>query len=98
VCHLEILVVSADGSYIFSLTELSWRVGPPMPEELYRLTSVQLDDGFMIVGGIDTDYESSSQSVHTIDSNYNWSSNREGLSGTLDYTAGVKIPDEFLNC
>jgi len=95
---LEILVVSGDLSFIFSLTELTWRSGPPLPEELYQLTSVQLDDGFMVIGGVDGKDLVSRNSVHTIDSNYNWISNKNGFELGRDYIIGVKVPNDFLNC
>jgi len=54
---LEILVASEMDAYIFSLTDLTWRKGPPMGQNLHAFTSVQLDDGFMVLGGIDENDE-----------------------------------------
>jgi len=52
----------------------------------------------MVIGGVDGQEVASSNSVHTIDSNYNWISNPTGMLLQRDYIAGVKVPNDFLNC
>ena len=46
-----------NGQGILKVTEIyntetrAWRVGPPLPEPLYYVSSVQYEDTFLLVGG-----------------------------------------------
>jgi len=96
---LEIMLPSHEVSYIFSLRDREWRQGPEMPESVSRFESVQLDDGFMVVGGLNGDDQRSSFITQTMDSNYNWNVNLEGLSDeSRTYSSSVNVPNDFLNC
>jgi len=96
---LEILVPFKDQSYIFSLSGMEWRNGPPMPRKLRALGSVQLDDGFMIIGGFDDSITKGSYVSQTIDNNYNWNVNPNAFDFDARYfVEGVRIPDDFLAC
>jgi len=92
------LLVDTDGSFIFSLTELSWRPGPQLPSTLYNMESVKLDDGFTVLGGITKDWNNA-ETIMTIDSNYNWQTYLDKMIIGGRYIAGVKVPpDDFLIC
>jgi len=69
-----------------------------MPEAVSLFESVQLADGFMVVGGYELDTGHSAFVTQTIDSNYTWRANMEGLTNSRAYTAAVTVPDDFLSC
>jgi len=94
-CGLLNNPINGAGSNLFSLTDLTWREGPALPLDISLVASVQLEDGFMMLGGMDEDREDVG-SVIAINSNYEWLTNVNGwVSGR--YIAGVKVPDDFLN-
>jgi len=71
-CSLaEILLAFHGEAYLFSLTENTWKDGPKLPKDLYSLTSVQLDNGFMVLGARDPASSSeSTDDIYSIDNSY----------------------------
>jgi len=93
----EIMLASREEAYLFSLTDLGWRNGPQMPKNLCCFTSVQIENGFMAVGGKDEERLATSN-VLTFDNNYNWVSYDDALQIEKVYSIGVNVPNSFFDC
>jgi len=94
---LEVLVVDESFSYIFSLTHLEWRDGPKLPVSTVDSFPVQLNYGFLSIGGqVGSSYHSG---IYRFDENaYDWVLEAEQLETPRRYAAAVAVPDSFLNC
>jgi len=94
----EIILASDARSSIFSLTDLVWKDGPPLPKVLNQLTTAQLTDGILAIGGrdpvgVDVD------TVYKFDEDvYDWVLEKERLVNPRIYGAAVAVPDSFLAC
>jgi len=94
----EVIVASDTRSFIFSLTDLEWREGPVLPENLDFLTSVQLNNGFLAIGGFDRN-DLEVDTIYRFDPNsYDWVLEKERLAVPRRFAAAVAVPDEFLAC
>jgi len=82
---------------LFNLADLMWKYGPRLPKNLEFLTSVQLEDGFMVLGGQDNERKAAAD-VFFIDSRYEWLEIEGGLQEARYLPIGVAVPDEFFNC
>jgi len=91
------MIASGEDAFLFSLSDLTWRSGPPLPQNLHTFTSVQLDNGFMAIGGKDGEGLATS-TVFTIDSNYNWATFEDTLDTKKVHSMGVNVPSSFLDC
>jgi len=94
---VEILIASREKSFLFSLADLTWRAGPPLPEKLDQLVSVQLDSGFMVIGGRDEE-EMAVDNIYTIDYEHIWLNFPTTLDQPKYSSVGVEVPLDFYNC
>jgi len=94
---LEILVAANDMSFQFSLADLFWRGGPPLPADLNNIVSVQLGDGFMVLGGRDEEGYSV-DNIYPIDYEQIWFSYLKTLDEPKFNSIGVEVPSDFCNC
>jgi len=67
-----------------------------MPREIYDLTSVQLDNGFLAFGG--TSGGNPVHNVYSIDNNYIWFDFKNGLQEEKFSPIGVNVPNSFFGC
>jgi len=93
----EVLLAVQDRSFLFSLTDLTWKDGPVMPGDLTNLESVQVEDGLVVIGGLDNE-RVSMDTISKIDDNYAWTVYFNGLERPKYEPIGVGVPDDFLNC
>jgi len=98
----EVLLAWGEDALIFSLDDLGWRNGPPLPRNIVNVASIQLEDGFMALGGrncasgycreaVDDVYEFDGES-------YEWIELGDGLSLPRELFASVAAPSGFVNC
>jgi len=85
-------------AYIFSLTDLTWRAGPPLPEEIDEIASIQLEDGFLAIGGYDTEYLSSKAIFKFSQDTYEWTKQEEQLERGRENAIYITVPDDFVDC
>jgi len=94
----EIILASHTMSTIFSLTDLVWKDGPPLPEDLDHLTTAQLTDGILAMGGYNLD-GLIVDTVYKFDEDaYDWVLEKERLATPRSDAAAVAVPDSFLAC
>jgi len=91
----EILVARSQKSYIFSLTDLTWRDDPefPLPKVTMNLSYAQLSDGFAAIGGSGT-----SEVYKFSQDSYSWERLDDELTRPRESAASVAIPGQFLRC
>jgi len=95
----EILYAAGTRSFIFSLTDLVWKEGPPLPEDLYFVASAQLTDGILAIGGLDSAIANAFDKVYKFDENiYDWLLEKERLAIPRGAAAAVAVPNDFLGC
>jgi len=96
----EVVVAASEESYIFSLDNLTWREGPPLPENLKGLSYTQIGNTFLAVGGfIDNDEEKNVDTIYRFDDkNYGWILEEAKLSSPRSGVAVVALPDDFVTC
>jgi len=101
-----VLIAGLDRSFIFSLSDLSWRKGEKLPQDIDETISVQLDDGFLAVGGKvkanddPADYTFLSQDTlyKFGQETYEWSLQAECLNVARHLSAAVAVPEDFFAC
>jgi len=95
---LEIILASDTRSFIFSLTDLVWKDGPLPPENLDFITTAQLTDGILAIGGRDPD-DVYVDTIYKFDEDvYDWVLEKERLANPRGFAAAVAVPDSFLAC
>jgi len=97
---LEVLLADGLSSHIFSFADLKWRDGPHIPDSRISVSSAQIKNGFVAVGGYDN--EITKEYVKAIyrfdDTLYDWVLEEAELEIARDFTATVSVPDNFANC
>jgi len=93
----EVLVTVEDFAFIFSLTDLEWRLGSSLPEPFSDLAYAQVRDGFLAIGGFGV-FEPSDKIYKFKESSYKWVLERSRLEVPRVIPAAVGVPDDFLNC
>jgi len=69
----EILAAEREFSYVFSLTDFTWREGPPLPYRVSDSTPVQLADSNFSVGGYaDGDFYGGILQFVNVKGTYEW--------------------------
>jgi len=94
----EILVTSQGEGFIFSLESLTWRPGPILKQSLMFVSYTQLEDGFLVIGGVGSNSGIIANTVYKFsDQSYEWT-----LQGRLDIPrfspSSVPVPNSFLGC
>jgi len=79
------------------VNDLKWREGPLLPENVNLLSSAQLEDGFLAIGGRDDGFSVDTVYKFSQDS-YEWSLREERLNIPRQLAFSVPVPDSFLNC
>jgi len=94
----EVVLASDTRSFIFSLDDMQWREGPLLPEDLDNLTNVQLNNYFLVVGGLNRgNYEE--DTIYRFDPNsYTWLREVPMMAIPRKHTGAVAVPDDFLAC
>jgi len=94
---LEVLLVDESSSYIYSIDDREWRDGPKLPQSTVDSFPVQLDDGFLSMGGkLGSSYHAT---IYKFDENaYDWLVEPVRLETPRQFAAAVTVPDTFLNC
>jgi len=81
------------------LQENKWREGPILPANLINVEYVQLDSGFMAIGGIeDEELGLAVQSAFVMDDEYNWTSYPEAFYTPKYHTMAINVPNDFFTC
>jgi len=93
----EVLVAIKSESYIYSLTNYSWKEGPILPEYIYDLSRAQISKGVVAIGGIAEGAMSSKVYVFD-DQAYEWKLQEQELKVAREGAAAIAVPDEFLKC
>jgi len=95
----EVLIASRAYSYIFSLTDHTWRDGPKLPEEPVGPVSAPAPYGFVSIGGFLGDFLLADDSVYNFDEDlYEWALQKAELKIARFQAAAVAVPENFLNC
>jgi len=96
---VEILVTLNNYAFLFSLTTSTWREGPTIPGNVFDANYVPLDNGFMVIGGLeDVDLGFPMNTAFTIDNDYNWKEFSDAFATPKYLTMGVNVPNDFLSC
>jgi len=94
---LEVLVADGEYSYIFSLTNLTWRDGPKLPNNIRQPSSAPTKNGFISIGGRNDDGPVAS--IYKFDETiYEWGSEIAKLNIGREFAASVPVPDDYANC
>jgi len=94
----EVIVAFETRSYIFSLADLEWRDGPLLPEDLSDFTNAQLNNGFLAIGGFNSDNQEV-DTIYRFDPNsYDWVLEPSRLAIPRRRAEAVAVPDDFLAC
>jgi len=95
----EILIAAGNKAFIYSVKNSSWRSGPTLPEPLIDLTSAQLEDGFLAMGGRIPNEKDSKTVYKFSEETYQWSLIENEILEKARYDAtAVAVPDSFLQC
>jgi len=94
----EIIIAGDTTSLIFSMTDLEWREGPLLPEDLADFTNLQLNNEFLAIGGMDNDVMEL-DTIYRFDPDiYDWVLEPQRLKIPRRRAAAVAVPDDFLDC
>jgi len=94
----EVMFAAGELSFIFSLSDLEWRDGPKLPEDVVNTGSVQLADGFAAVGGLVYDGpigESIDRIYKFSEDTYEWELLDQRLSVPRNGLVAVAVPESF---
>jgi len=95
----EVVVVHDELSAIFSFTDMEWRPGPISEGLVDDLVSVQLEDTFVVLGGIDDNGFSIVDSIYIFNTtSYEFDLMEQKLSDKKELVLAVAVPDEFVIC
>jgi len=84
---------------LFSLQEQKWREGPTLPANLVEVEYIQLDSGFMVIGGReDEELGLAVESAFVMDDEYNWTTYPKALETAKYHTMAISVPRDFFNC
>jgi len=94
---------SANRAYSFSLSDMAWsEETSTLPLYLYSPADIQLNDGFLSIGGKDTGSRFLSNSVGLVykfrEDKYEWELQNYRLDVTRSAMSATAVPDTFLDC
>ncbi len=91
-------MASLGTSEIFSLRTQTWREGPMLPTDFDLCAAAQLDETFLIVGGVDVDSYQMDSIIEFDQINYEWIFRSQKLSTPRITPGAIALPRGFVQC
>jgi len=94
-----VVVAKEEFTFLFSLADQSWSAGPPLPRSLRGLSSVQVGETFVAIGGWSAETEEVYDGIYKFDSeNEDWELLDASLGIPKASGAAVALPEGFVQC
>ncbi len=95
---LEVVVVENGETEIFNFNDLTWRAGPVV-DYVDHAGFAQLENTFVVVGGVDSNNDVTDTIFLFDHINYDWILHSQRLATPRDSYPGVlAVPDDFVSC
>jgi len=92
----EVLIAEGLNSYIYSVTNNSWRDGPPLPESITDFSTARIDEGILAIGGSASGATITKMYIFE-EEKYAWKLLDQEIVVPSTGASAVAVPDDFFN-